>query len=50
VVTELDEFVVSKALDGLFYRVGLVEKEIRRDPLAWAATTVGNILKRVFGS
>lgn len=50
VETELDEFVVSKALDGLFYRVGLVEKEIRRDPLAWAATTVGNILKRVFGS
>jgi len=47
--TQLDEFVITKALDGLFYRIGLVEKDIRKDPLAWATTTVGSILKKVFG-
>ena len=48
--TELDEFVVGKALDGLFYKVGLEEKKIREDPLAWAGTTVGAIFEKVFGS
>ena len=47
--TELDEFVVGKALDGLFYKVGLIERKIRRDPLAWASSTVGKIFEKVFG-
>ena len=50
VETELDVFVVTSALNGLFYKVGLVEKDIRKDPLAWASTAVGAILKKVFGS
>jgi hypothetical protein len=48
--TELDEFVVGKALDGLFYKVGLEEKKIRKDPLAWAGTAAGKIFEKVFGS
>jgi len=48
--TDLGEFSTQKALDGLFYMVGREEIKIRRDPLAWAQTTVGNILKKVFGS
>ena len=48
--TDLGEFVVGKALDGLFYKVGKEEVKIRRDPLAWAETAVGNVLKKVFGS
>lgn len=48
--TDLGEFSTQKALDGLFYMVGCEEIKIRRDPLAWAQTTVGNILKKVFGS
>ncbi|MBP1669851.1 MAG: hypothetical protein H6Q21_2217, partial [Bacteroidetes bacterium] len=48
--TDLGEFSVEKALDGLFYMVGNEEIKIRRDPLAWAKTVVGNILERVFGS
>jgi len=47
---ELDEFVIGKALDGLFYKVGLEEKKIREDPLAWATTAVGKIFEKVFGS
>jgi len=47
--TDLGEFSVRKALDGLFYMVGNEEIKIRRDPLAWAETVVGNILERVFG-
>jgi hypothetical protein len=48
--TDLGEFSVHKALDGLFYMVGKEEIKIRRDPLAWAESVVGNILERVFGS
>jgi hypothetical protein len=48
--TDLGEFSVQKALDGLFYMVGNEEIKIRRNPLAWAKTVVGNILERVFGS
>jgi hypothetical protein len=47
--TDLGAYVTGKALDGLFYKVGQEEIKIRRDPLAWARTTVGNILERVFG-
>lgn len=42
---DLTEYVVTKALDGLFYEVGLQEKEIRHNPLA--RTT--SLLKSVFG-
>jgi hypothetical protein len=47
---DLGEYVTEKALDGLFYKVGVAEREIRRDPLRWAASTIGDILKKVFGS
>lgn len=46
---DLGQYVTEKALDGLFYKVSLQEKEIRRDPYKWAKTAVGNILQRVFG-
>ena len=45
----LGVYVTEKALDGLFYKVSVQEIEIRRDPLKWAQTAVGNILRRVFG-
>jgi hypothetical protein len=48
--TDLGVYVTEKALDGLFYKVSLQEKEIRKDPLKWAATAVGNILEKVFGA
>jgi hypothetical protein len=48
--TDLGEFSVQKALDGLFYMVGNEEIKIRRDPLAWVGTIVGPILEKVFGS
>ncbi len=48
--TDLGAWVTSRALDGLFYKVGREEIEIRRDPLAWAKSSVGGILKKVFGS
>jgi hypothetical protein len=48
--TDLGEFSVEKALDGLFYMVGNEEIKIRRDPLAWIGTVVGPILEKVFGS
>lgn len=47
---KLGSHVTGKALDGLFYKVGMAEKEIRRDPLAWAEKWGENILKIVFGS
>ncbi|MDZ4803042.1 MAG: DUF4197 domain-containing protein [Bryobacteraceae bacterium] len=43
---DLDTYVVSKALDGLFYMVGEEEKKIRRDP----AAQVSGLLREVFGS
>jgi Protein of unknown function (DUF4197) len=48
--TDLGEFSVGKALDGLFLLVGHEEIKIRRDPLAWVETIVGPILEKVFGS
>lgn len=47
--TDLGNYVTQKALEGLFLKVAEEEIKIRRDPLAWARTSVGNILKRVFG-
>lgn len=42
---DIDDYVVNKSLDGLFYMVGEEEKKIRKDPLA----RVTSILKDVFG-
>ena len=46
--TDLGAYVTEKALDGLFYKVSLQEKKIRKDPMKWAGTAVGDILQRVF--
>lgn len=43
--TDLTAYVTQKALDGLFYHIGLEEQKIRKDP----AAQVTEILKRVFG-
>lgn len=43
---DLSGYVTGKALDGIFYQVGLEEQKIRKDPVA--RTT--EILKKVFGS
>ena len=42
----LDQYVTSKALDGLFYMLAQEEAKIRRDP----AARVTDLLKRVFSS
>jgi hypothetical protein len=42
---DLDRYVTTKALDGLFYMVGQEEKKIRTNPVA--RTT--DLLKKVFG-
>jgi hypothetical protein len=42
----LEDYVTQKALDALFFKIGLEEKKIRENPLA--RTTM--LLKRVFGS
>jgi hypothetical protein len=47
--TDLGTYVTEKALDGLFYKVAIQEKLIRRNPMKWAKTAVGNILQKVFG-
>ena len=47
--TDIGEYTVGKALDGLFLKVGEEEIKIRRDPWAWASETVGEILTKVFG-
>ena len=44
-LTDIDEYVVGKALDGLFYVLGEEEKKIRKNP----AARVTNLLKEVFG-
>lgn len=44
--TVLDEYATGKALDGVFYRIGLEEKKIRKDPFQWAL----DILDKVFGA
>lgn len=43
---DIDDYVVGKALDGLFYIVGEEEKKIRRNPVA----RVTDILQDVFGT
>jgi hypothetical protein len=43
---KLDEYVNSKALDGLFYLISQEELKIRKDP----AARVTDLLKKVFGS
>jgi hypothetical protein len=50
VTTNLGDYCTNKALNGLFTKVGEQEKSIRNNPLKWAATAVGNILKKVFGN
>lgn len=42
--TDLTGYVTQKALDGLFYNIGLEEQKIRKDP----AARVTDILKKVF--
>ncbi len=44
--TDLSTYVTEKAMDGIFYQLGLEEQKIRKDPVA--RTT--EILKKVFGS
>jgi hypothetical protein len=44
--TDLSAYVTQKAMEGIFYQVGLEEQKIRKDPVA--RTT--EILKKVFGS
>ncbi|MFQ5847654.1 MAG: DUF4197 domain-containing protein [Candidatus Methylomirabilales bacterium] len=45
VTFDVDEYVVTKALDGLFYVVGEEERKIRTDP----AARVTDLLRQVFG-
>lgn len=42
---DLDHYVTTKALDGLFYMIALEEKKIRTDP----AARVTELLRKVFG-
>lgn len=44
--TDLTAYVTGKAIDGIFYEVGLEEQKIRKDPVA----RVTDLLKKVFGS
>lgn len=46
VETDLPQYVTQKALDGLFYHIGLEEQKIRKDPVA----RVTDLLKKIFGS
>ena len=43
---DIDDYVVGRSLDGLFYMVGEEEKKIRKNP----AARITSILKDVFGS
>lgn len=43
---DLSAYVTGRALEGIFYQVGLEEQKIRKDPVA----RVSDILKKVFGS
>jgi hypothetical protein len=45
-VFDVDQYVVGKAVDGLFYVLGQEERKIRTDP----AARVTGLLKEVFGS
>jgi hypothetical protein len=42
---DIDKYVVTRALDGLFYMLGQEEKKIRKDP----AARVTELLREVFG-
>jgi hypothetical protein len=42
---DLDRYVTTKSLDGIFYMVGQEEMKIRKDP----AARVTDLLKTVFG-
>lgn len=42
---DLDKYVTSKSVDGLFHMLGEEEKKIRTDPAARAT----DLLKKVFG-
>jgi hypothetical protein len=44
--TDLSSYVTGRAIDGIFYQVGLEEQKIRQDP----AARVTDLLKKVFGS
>ncbi len=44
--TDLTAYVTEKALDGLFYHIGLEEQKIRKDP----AARINDILKKVFAA
>ena len=44
--TDLTAYVTGKAIDGIFYQVGLEEQKIRKNP----AARVTDLLKKVFGS
>lgn len=46
VPTDISAYVTQKAIDGIFYEVGLEEQKIRKDP----AARVTELLKTVFGS
>jgi hypothetical protein len=43
---KLDDYLTTKALDGLFMKIGEEEKKIRTDPMA----RVTDLLRRVFGA
>jgi hypothetical protein len=42
---DLDKYVTTKSVDGLFHMLGEEEKKIRTDPAARAT----DLLKKVFG-
>lgn len=44
--TDLTAYVTEKALDGLFYKIGVEEQEIRKNP----AARITDILKKVFSN
>ncbi len=44
--TDLTQYVTKRAVDGIFYEVGLEEQKIRKNP----AARVTELLKKVFGS
>ena len=45
VPTDINAYATQKAIDGIFYEVGLEEQKIRKDP----AARVTDLLKQVFG-
>lgn len=48
--TSLGNYATDRALNGLYLKIGEEEIKIRRDPWKWIATTVGDILTKIFGS